>query len=322
MRPLAISAALFVAISAASSASAAPRPLDFRDRGSSTTAPVSDGYRFAGWQTSLGEAVLMDRVPAQLERLNPPQCAGTVDGKPPKAELAALGGGNILWACWQATTSAYPLVQKIGTQTAQPVPNVGPGFDAQAFPDHITFTGIGRRWMTAVELVGRGTTREIYISLSGEVRRESGAMARTAVDLNQDDLLVKLCDGMKRPTSAGDETTAAGLEPFQYDRPFGLALPFRSSSDRPLKLQRCKRRSQIVARCPAICTNVKLTGPRLVWAHAGRVYGRLLSRDRVWRSRPDRGAGTVLAATAQTIVAGEPTPDGLSWSIETARWGR
>lgn len=141
-----------------------------------------------------------------------------------RAELAAVGGGQLLWACLQHASRAYPLTQPVdGSSPAAAIPGFGPGWRDQAY--ELTFNGIGRcYWVSALEGNSRGTTTPVYVPLGGGQRHGSSDNSPSSVtDLNAPNLQRTMCEAIRRPP---------GLEvAFAYRHPFAMTQVDR----RPLR---------------------------------------------------------------------------------------
>jgi len=316
-RRTAIAVVCMTAMSCASSV-AAVRPLSFYGKGTALAPPESDLKRYVGWQQSDREVALLDTKTWKLRTVAAPFCDKAPNGASQYGVLAAVGGGNILWACGQGTIRGYPMVQGISEMNAREIDGIGPGFDAQSEPLGVTFTGVGSRWIAATELGSGARSRPVYVSLTGETRHESGESRRAVTNLDRADLHTRLCGQMTRPSSEPEPLMPAELLPFAYRRPYGLELMETRS---PLKLRRCGKSQRRLSRCSPSCRDQQLTPVHVAWLEGRRARVKSLRGGRVYRSRAVIKPNTLMVATSAAVIAATGQTNGR-WAIRAARVGR
>jgi hypothetical protein len=291
--------------------------LKFASAGFSTTSPVSDGRRYVAWQTSATRAIVLDARTGTRAGRKVPRC---VESEPPggevRAELVAVGGGVLLWACLQGSDPAYPLIEGIADRRVRGIPNAGPGFDAGQHPYGVWLAGVGRRWIAVDEGTFKGRLNRFYLSREGETQRDPGESRTSVVDLDRAALVRGLCSPMSRPIYPDDEIVGGPrLAPFAYMRPFGLVDP--EGGPDPARLQRCGRKSIVV--CPTHCRSVNLTERLVVWIKDEQYHVQRLRDLASFDGPPSPSTGRIDAAGGTVVVSSlVATSPGPRWAVRTA----
>jgi hypothetical protein len=286
--------------------------------------------RFRALDTSIGPAVTDTRyaaypIDSDTVRVVDALTGGRLDiDHPASCQLAALGGGQVLWNCDKPLATARLVDIETGLVRQ---PQFDPATDTAR-----SFDRIGTRWIAGTATGDGYTNNDFYVNWrTGERRRSSALGARSYASLGSASLARPLCSPLRRPRSGSfdpdhPELFGDPFDDYEYQRPLGMRT-FFDGERFSLLLDRCGRRTtQTVTRRPF--ASEQLLAGKVTYAKPGAVYAYLPQSGRrfKWAVRDIYRSGERSADvrhTAERIFASVPELEGSAvWHISVARWPR
>ncbi|MEA2403466.1 MAG: hypothetical protein QOE08_113 [Thermoleophilaceae bacterium] len=296
---------------------------------SSQAEATKTSIRFRTIGTGIGPVVTDQRyaaypIDSDTVRVIDPLTGGRLDvDQPPDCDLAALGGGQVMWNCSKPLATVRLLDIETGIVRE---PRIDPATDTSR-----TFERIGSRWIAGSATGDGYTNNSFYVNWhTGERRATSAVGASSYPDLSRAALALRLCSPLRRPRSGNYDPDTPNLfgdpfDPYQYERPYGLRSFFDGNTFR-LEVDSCGKRVPLaIARGPYASEQLlagKITYARASWLYA--VLPRSGRRFR-WAVHDIYRAGNPLADvhhTADRIFASVPSMSGPQWRIAVAFWPR
>jgi hypothetical protein len=252
------------------------RLFEFRDLGVGAGPSIADGSRFLAVQETPDKAHIGDteRPFTSQEVTGLPRC----DQGPFRAPIsvAAVGGGKVLWS---APEGWCPAIRDIASgQMFTPAGLRGaPGRQ---------LTGIGTTWLGFKDTIDAQTVLRGFVEwrtgLSPSTPHDPRFVGhdwlddrRVVSDLNAPGLFRRMCEPLRRERVESSDYywSSPTMEPFEYDRPWGLTIRrIGRAIEEEVLLERCgAAKARVVGHCRYGCEQLQLGGGWATWRVRRRI---------------------------------------------------